>query len=124
MSFGWVNKESNFAGLIYVDNYTTFFRVLLHRARRRRRAACRRSSCRRSCATRASTTALLVLSTIGAIYMAAARELLTAYISLELLSFSLYILVSLREVRRAVERGRHEVHAARRVLLGDVPLRH
>ena len=38
--------------------------------------------------------ALLVLSTIGAIYMAAARELLTAYIGLEILSFSLYILVS------------------------------
>src|SRR3989304_2318444 len=27
MSFGWVNKESQFAGLLYVDNYTTFFRV-------------------------------------------------------------------------------------------------
>ena len=38
--------------------------------------------------------ALLVISTIGAIYMAAAQELLTAYISLELLSFSLYVLVS------------------------------
>ena len=38
--------------------------------------------------------ALLVISTIGAIYMAAAQELLTAYLSLELLSFSLYVLVS------------------------------
>ena len=27
MSFGWANKESDFAGLIYVDDYTTFFRI-------------------------------------------------------------------------------------------------
>ncbi len=38
--------------------------------------------------------ALLLLATAGAIYMAAAHELLTAYISLEVLSFSSYILVS------------------------------
>jgi len=37
---------------------------------------------------------LLILSTIGCIYMAAGRELITAYISMELLSFSLYVLVS------------------------------
>jgi NADH-quinone oxidoreductase subunit N len=35
-----------------------------------------------------------VVSTAGAIFMASARELLTAYIGLELLSFSLYVLVS------------------------------
>ena len=56
--------------------------------------------------------------------MAAARELLTAYISLELLSFCLYVLVVVREVRPALERGRAEVHAAGRVLVGDLPLRH
>jgi NADH-quinone oxidoreductase subunit N len=37
---------------------------------------------------------LVILSTIGAIGMAASRELMTAYLSLELLSFSLYTLVS------------------------------
>src|SRR3990170_8595262 len=26
-SLAWVNKESDFAGLISIDNYTTFFRV-------------------------------------------------------------------------------------------------
>jgi NADH-quinone oxidoreductase subunit N len=93
VSLGWTNKESNFAGLIQVDNFTTFFRVFFigvtffitlasaHFVRGRLRHA-------------GEYYALLVLSTIGAIYMAAARELLTAYISLELLSFSLYILVS------------------------------
>ena len=36
---------------------------------------------------------LLLIAGCGMVYMAAARELITAYISLELLSFSLYILV-------------------------------
>ncbi len=93
LSFGWVNKQSDFAGLLFVDNYTTFFRVLFiattaavvlasaHFVQDRLRHP-------------GEYYGLLVLSTIGAIYMAAARELLTAYISLELLSFSLYVLVS------------------------------
>src|SRR3989304_4576179 len=38
--------------------------------------------------------AFILLAVIGANGMAASRELLTAYISLELLSFSLYVLVS------------------------------
>ncbi len=93
VSLAWVNKESDFAGLIQIDNFTTFFRVFFigvtffitlasaHFVRGRLRHA-------------GEYYALLILSTIGAIYMAAARELLTAYISLELLSFSLYVLVS------------------------------
>lgn len=92
-SLGWVNKESNFAGLLTIDNFTTLFRVLFtgitatvclmsaHFVRDRVRHA-------------GEYYGLLILSTIGAIYMAAARELLTAYISFELLSFSLYVLVS------------------------------
>ena len=67
--------------------------------------------------------ALIILSTIGAIGMAASRELMTAYLSLELLSFSLYILVVVPEVRPALERGGSEVPAARRVRVGDVPVR-
>ena len=93
VSLAWVNKESDFAGLIQIDNFTTFFRVFFigvtffitlasaHFVRGRLRHA-------------GEYYALLILSTIGAIYMAASRELLTAYISLELLSFSLYVLVS------------------------------
>jgi NADH-quinone oxidoreductase subunit N len=93
VSLVWMNKESDFAGLIQIDNFTTFFRVFFigvtffitlasaHFVRGRLRHA-------------GEYYALLILSTIGAIYMAAAKELLTAYISLELLSFSLYVLVS------------------------------
>ncbi len=47
---------------------------------------------------------LLVFSVLGAIMMASAGELLTAYIALELLSFSLYVLVGLaRADRRSAE---------------------
>ncbi len=90
----YVNKGPlDFAGLVQIDNYTTFFRVLFiaitavvclasaHFVRDRLRHA-------------GEYYGLLILSTIGAIYMAAGRELITAYISLELLSFSLYVLVS------------------------------
>jgi NADH-quinone oxidoreductase subunit N len=105
VSLAYVDTDDNFAGLIFVDKYTTFFR----------------------CFFIATTFAvviasgqfvqihlrhpgeyygLLVLSTIGAIYMAAAKELLTAYISLELLSFSLYVLVSYAKLeRRSNEAG-------------------
>ena len=93
LSLGWVNIESDFAGLLFFDNYTTFFRVFFiattavvvlvsaHFVQARLQNP-------------GEFYSLLVLSTIGAIYMAAARELLTAYIALELLSFSLYVLVS------------------------------
>jgi NADH-quinone oxidoreductase subunit N len=94
VSLFYVNKGPlDFAGLVQIDNYTTFFRVLFigitavvclasaHFVRDRLRHA-------------GEYYGLLILSTIGAIYMAAGRELITAYISMELLSFSLYVLVS------------------------------
>jgi NADH-quinone oxidoreductase subunit N len=94
VSLFYTNKGPlDFAGLVQIDNYTTFFRVLFigitavvclasaHFVRDRLRHA-------------GEYYGLLILSTIGAIYMAAGRELITAYISMELLSFSLYVLVS------------------------------
>src|SRR3990172_942302 len=95
MSFGWVNKESQFAGLLYVDNYTTFFRVFFT-ATTAAVALASAHFVQGRLRHPGEYYALLVLSTIGAIYMAAAREL---------------------------ERGRHEVHAARRLLVGAVPVR-
>ena len=93
LSLGWVNKESEFAGLLFIDNYTTFFRVFFLAT-----AAVVALMSAQFVQTRlrhpGEYYSLLVLSTIGAIYMAASRELLTAYISLELLSFCLYVLVS------------------------------
>ena len=94
LSLGWIDKQSDFAGLLSIDNYTTFFRVLFIATT----AAVVLASAHfvpRRLRNPGEYYGLLVLSTIGAIYMAAARELLTAYIALELLSFSLYVLVSL-----------------------------
>ncbi len=94
VSLFYINKGPlSFAGMVEIDNYTVFFRVLFisitgviclasaHFVRNHLRHA-------------GEYYGLLILSTIGAIYMAAARDLIAAYISLELLSFSLYILVS------------------------------
>lgn len=82
----------DFQGLIRTDSFTTFFRLLgagivfvvaLMSAtymRDRTKVA-------------AEYYGLLLVAGVAMVYMAAARELITAYISLELLSFSLYILV-------------------------------
>ena len=93
-SLFYINKGPlNFAGLVQIDNYTTFFRVLFISITA---VICLASAhfVRDNLRHAGEYYGLLILSTIGAIYMAAGRELITAYISLELLSFSLYVLVS------------------------------
>ena len=90
----WVDTTSDFAMLVTVDAFTTFFRVIF-------------------CAVAIALVigaheyieahvnhpgeffALLLLSTAGASFMAGAQDLLTAYLAVEVLSFSLYIAVSL-----------------------------
>jgi NADH-quinone oxidoreductase subunit N len=92
VSLAWVNKESNFAGIVSVDNYTTYFRVFFMATAA---VVCLASGklVEQKLRHPGEYYSLIILSTIGAIGMAAARELMTAYLSLELLSFSLYILV-------------------------------
>src|SRR3990167_4979672 len=93
VSLAWIDDELQFAQIISIDNYTTFFRVLFMSVAA---VVCLASGKLVEDKLRhpGEYFALLVLSTIGAIGMAASRELMTAYLSLELLSFSLYILVS------------------------------
>jgi len=93
ISLLWIDDHKDFARLIDVDNYTTFFRVFF--------AGIGVFACIASARYvkdrllhAGEYYAFILLAIIGANGMAAARELLTAYISLELLSFSLYILVS------------------------------
>ena len=93
LSFGWLEVESDFAGILYVDDYTTFFRVFFT-ATTAGVVLASAQYVQKRLLHPGEYYGLLVLSTIGAIYMAASRELITAYIALELLSFSLYILVS------------------------------
>ncbi|MBN9493345.1 NADH-quinone oxidoreductase subunit N [bacterium] len=97
----YIGKTPNsFQGLIQVDDFTTYFRLMAagivfcialispNYIRGRIDAA-------------AEYYALLLLGCCGLVFMAAARELITAYISFELISFSLYILVGFlrRDIR-------------------------
>ena len=93
LSLAYVDTSDDFAGLIFVDDYTTFFRCFFI-ATTFAIVVASAQFVQKNLRNPGEYYALLVLSTIGAIYMAAARELLSAYISLELLSFSLYVLVS------------------------------
>jgi NADH-quinone oxidoreductase subunit N len=91
ISLFYIDHDESFGGLLAVDDYTTFFRVFFCLVTFFTILASMRYV-DQSLSNPGEYYGLLVISTIGAIYMAAARELLTAYISLELLSFSLYVL--------------------------------
>ena len=110
----YFDRSTDFAGLVGVDDYTLFFRVLFTATV----VAVILGSyefVERNIRHQGEFYALLLVSTVGAIYMAAARELLTAYIAIELLSFSLYVGVSLaKNDRRSGEAG------LKYVLLGGV----
>ncbi|MBI5289690.1 MAG: hypothetical protein HY873_12025, partial [Chloroflexi bacterium] len=86
VSLAWIDKDGDFAGIIAVDDYTTFFRVFFMLTAA---VVCLVSGklIEEKFSHPGEYFALLVLSTIGAIGMAASRELMTAYLSLELLSF-------------------------------------
>ena len=105
VSLAYIDTKDNFAGLIYIDDYTTFFRCFFI-ATTFAIVVASSQFVQRELKNPGEYYGLLVLSTVGAVYMAAARELLTAYISLELLSFSLYVLVSYsKRERRSNEAG-------------------
>ena len=89
----WIGKDPlSFQGLVQVDDFTTFFRVLgagivFVTALLSAQFIGERSK------VAGEYFGLLLIAGCGMAMMAAARELLTAYLSLEVLSFSLYILV-------------------------------
>ncbi|MCC6387688.1 MAG: NADH-quinone oxidoreductase subunit N [Dehalococcoidia bacterium] len=89
----YIGMDTNsFQGLIQADNFTTFFRLLGAGV-----VFCTALMSATYMKDRTKTASeyygLLLLAGAASVYMAAARELITAYISLELLSFCLYILV-------------------------------
>jgi len=94
VSLLWIDTQRNFARLITIDNYTTFFRVLFT-ATAIVVIVGSHEYVERHIGHIGEFYALILLSTVGAIYMAAARDLLTAYVAIEVLSFSLYVAVSL-----------------------------
>jgi NADH-quinone oxidoreductase subunit N len=104
ISLAYVNDTKDFAGLFYVDDFTTFFRCFFI-AITFAIVVASYHFVQQSLKNPAEYYALLVISTIGAIFMAGAKELLTAYIGLEILSFSLYVLVSYARTDESVEAG-------------------
>ena len=113
-SLFWIDERADFARLLTIDNFTTFFRMLFI-ATTIIVVVGSHEYIERHVSHVGEFYALLLLSTIGAIYMAAARDLLTAYLSVEVLSFSLYIAVSL-----AKNDARSGEAALKYVLLGGV----
>lgn len=86
------DDPKSFMNLLQVDDFTTFFRVLGAGI-----VAVTAVLSANYMGLRARVLGeyygLLLIALVGLTFMAAARELLTAYIALEILSFSLYILV-------------------------------
>lgn len=89
----YIDVDKGFGALVQVDHYTTFFRVFFT-ATTAAIAIASNQFANDRISGRGEYYGLLLVSTGGAIYMAGARELITAYISLELLSFSLYTLTA------------------------------
>ncbi|MDA0815343.1 MAG: NADH-quinone oxidoreductase subunit N [Chloroflexi bacterium] len=113
-SIALMNEGGDFSRLLTFDDFTTFFRLLFigttavvilgsweYIERRVNHVG--------------EFFGLLLLSTIGAIYMASARDLLTAYLAVEVLSFSLYVAVSM-----AKDDSRSGEASLKYVLLGGV----
>ena len=91
---GWTwGIRATFADLLRVDEYTSFFRVLFAVVALGV-VFVSMPYVPRFLPHQGEYYALVLAGTLGMVFMAMADELLTAYISLELLSFSSYILVS------------------------------
>jgi NADH-quinone oxidoreductase subunit N len=109
-----LDSHATFGELLVIDNFTTFFRVLFS-AVVIVVIAGSYEFVNRNIRHPGEFYSLLLLSTIGATYMAAAQDLLTAYLSIEVLSFSLYVAVSLaKQDPRSGEAG------LKYILLGGV----
>ncbi len=89
----WADDNTTFANLIDINDYTTLFRVFFGLIGGFICIASARYV-KQKLLHPGEYYAFVLLAVVGANGMAASRELLTAYISLELLSFSLYILTS------------------------------
>ena len=113
-SLAGAGRHEEFAGLFAVDQFTTFFRVLFASTL----AVVVIGShefVTKEIRHQGEFYAMLAFATAGAVVMAASRELLSAYIGIELVSFSLYVAVSLaKQDPRSGEAG------LKYVLLGGV----
>ena len=66
----------------------------------------------------------MLFSALGMVIMTTANDLIVVFLALEILSIPLYVLAAFDRRRLELAGSRHQVLRARRVLLGDLPLRH
>ena len=88
LSVTGIDQQVDFARLVQIDNFTTFFRFLFI-AVAIVLIAGSHEYISRYVNHIGEFYALLLLSTVGAMFMASARDLLVAYLGIEVLSFSL-----------------------------------
>ena len=93
----YINENDDFANIIAVDNYTVLFRAFFLGIAFFTIVASMQFAGERL-KNHAEYYGLILFATLGMILMASARELITAYIALELLSFSLYVLVGFNKL--------------------------
>ncbi|MXY78840.1 MAG: NADH-quinone oxidoreductase subunit N [Chloroflexi bacterium] len=93
----YINVNDDFANVLAVDNYTVLFRVFfLGIAAFAILAGVQFAGDRLR--HHGEFYGLIMFATLGMMLLAASRELITAYLSLELMSFSLYILVGFNKL--------------------------
>ena len=93
----YINVEDDFANIIAVDRYSLIFRVFFMGIAFFTILASLQFAGDRL-KHHGEYYGLIIWATLGMMLMASARELITAYLSLELLSFSLYILVGFNKL--------------------------
>ena len=101
----WGTNDATFNGMLAVDNFSLFFKFIFIGIT----AMVLMSSWDYISAKiqhfRGEFIALILLSALGLMLMAAAREMITIYVALELSSMSLYALVSFLKDRKSTEAG-------------------
>ena len=88
------------------------------------RCWCRSAYLRREQLEAPEYFALMLFSALGMVMMTTANDLIVVFLALEVLSIPLYVLAAFDRRRLSVAGSRHQVLRARRVLVGDLPVRH
>ncbi len=100
----YINVNDDFANILAIDNYTVLFRVFFLAIALFATVAGIQYAGERL-RNHGEFYALILLATFGMMTLAASRELITAYISLEIMSFSFYILVGFNKLNPLSNEG-------------------
>ena len=101
----WGEDDVSFNGMLAVDNFALFFKFLFIGITAMVIMSSWDYVCNRIENLRGEFYALILLSALGLMLMAAAREMITIYVALELSGMSLYALTSFLKDRKSTESG-------------------